>query len=153
MGHCRKRMLSFFITTGCNLACDYCYVDNDTIDEQGRVIRKNQTIDLEFAYDAIDYFLNNGVPSHLRFFGPGEPTVRIDVIKAIIDYAKSKSGLNVTTELQTNGAFSKDVVEYLAEEMDIIWISSDGLPIHHDAHRKDKTGKGSSRLIEKILHI
>ena len=149
MGHCRKKMLSFFITTDCNLACDYCYINKDECFDNNTIITKNETIDINFAKAGFDYFYAQGIPSHLRFFGPGEPTMRIDIIKEIIDYAREKSDKEVTLEIQTNGAFSNDVARYLADEFDIIWISSDGLPIHNDAHRKNKAGYGSSGIIEK----
>ncbi len=153
MGHCRKKMISFFVTTECNLACDYCYVNAEDCNSCGDVIRKSQTIDIDFALAGLDYFLEQGVPPHLRFFGPGEPTMRIDIIKTIINHVREKRGDSFSLEIQTNGAFSPSVASYLAENFDIIWVSSDGLPKHHDAHRKNKKGVGSSGIIEKNIRF
>ncbi len=150
MGHCRKKMISFFITADCNLACDYCYINKDECDRR-TVFNKSETIDVEFAKFGFDYFYEHGVPAHLRFFGPGEPTMRLDIIKEIVNYARNKVGEEVVLEIQTNGAFSRNVAQYLAKEFDIIWVSSDGLPIHHDAHRKTKSGEGTSSIIEKNI--
>ena len=150
MGHCRKKMISFFITTDCNLACDYCYVNNNDCEEGNA---KHQTIDVNFAIAGLDFFLEQGIPPHLRFFGPGEPTTHMDIIEKIINHARKKVGNSITLEIQTNGAFSMDVAKYLADNFDIIWVSSDGLPQHHDAHRKNKAGKGSSTIIEKNVRF
>jgi len=149
MAHCRKKMISFFVTTDCNLACDYCYVSTDDCDKNNKTQKKNQTIDIDFAINGLDFFLSQSIPAHLRFFGPGEPTMRIDVIKRIVNYAREKVGNNVSLEIQTNGVFNNDTARYLADNFDIIWISSDGLPQHHDAHRKSHNGMGSSSIIEK----
>jgi len=149
LGHCRKKMISFFVTTDCNLACDYCYVNTYSCDIVGKTLKKNQTIDLNFAIAGLKFFLDQGIPPHLRFFGPGEPTMRINVIKNIVDYARKMVGNNISLEIQTNGVFSSTVAHYLSENFDIIWVSSDGLPQHHDIHRKNKAGNGSSGLIEK----
>lgn len=153
MGHCRKKMISFFVTTDCNLACDYCYVNKNESNSPDKEIRKHQTIDVDFATSGLDLFLNLGVPPHLRFFGPGEPTTHIDVIEKIINYARKKVGVNLSTEIQTNGAFTPEVARFLANNFDIIWVSSDGLPQHHDAHRKNKFGEGSSDIIEKNVRF
>lgn len=151
MGHCRKKMISFFITTDCNLACDYCYIDKDDRCHNNEVVLKNETIDINFAKVGFDFFYAQGI-THLRFFGPGEPTMRIDIIKEIINYARKKANEKITLEIQTNGAFSDSIARYLAHEFDIIWISSDGLPVHHDAHRKTKSGRITSDIIERNIH-
>ena len=153
VGHCRKKMISFFVTTDCNLACDYCYVNVEQCDANNSIIKKNETIDIDFALEGLDFFLEQGIPPHLRFFGPGEPTMRIDIIKKIVEHAREKVGDLCSFEIQTNGAFPPLIAKYLAENIDIIWVSSDGLPQHHDAHRKNKAGVGSSSTIEKNIRF
>ena len=142
MGHARKRMLSFFLTTSCNLDCSYCYTHNDS--------HSGQTIDPEFAKAGIDHFLRAGVPPHLRFFGPGEPTSQFDLMCSLIDYAKeSFPQFKFTLEIQTNGVFSRRVRDYLADQFDYVWVSCDGRPEMQDVHRRNRGGHPSSPMLER----
>ena len=72
---------------------------------------------------------------HVRFFGAGEPTVEFELLKRIHKYAVEKGGDAVTFEIQTNGAFTDAVAIWLKNNINIIWISCDGTPEIHDAHR------------------
>ncbi len=76
-----------------------------------KMIAKHETIDVNFAIAGLDFFLEQGIPPHLRFFGPGEPTMRIDIIDKIINHARNRFGSSITLEIQTNGAFSMDVAK------------------------------------------
>ena len=50
MPHCDKKMLSFFLTTKCNLCCRYCY------NAKERNAIEEQTIPLDVAKAAIDWY-------------------------------------------------------------------------------------------------
>lgn len=141
MGHARKRMLSFFLTTGCNLHCSYCYTHND--------MHSGQRLDSEFAFAAIDTFAREGFSDHLRFFGPGEPTTEFELMRSIVEYATSKRGQKPLVELQTNGVFSQQVADYLALNVEIVWVSCDGLPEMHDVYRRNHGGRATSSMVEK----
>lgn len=142
MGHAKKRMLSFFLTTKCNLHCRYCYTHNDEHD--------GQTIPWEFAKLGVETFLDDISPPHIRFFGPGEPTTEFDLMRRIIEYARQRRPEEkVKTELQTNGVFSPMTAEYLAENLDLIWVSCDGLPGVQDYYRPTATGRASSPILER----
>ena len=86
MPHVNKEMISFFLTTKCNLRCRYCY------NSQKRRDNPIQTLDLDFAKAGIDYFFDNFQSRHIRFYGPGEPTQAFFLMKEIRDYAYSKVG-------------------------------------------------------------
>ena len=148
LSHHKKEMLSVFVTTECNLNCDYCFTNKH---EDGH---RNQTVDLEFVKKGIDDYFETDYLRHIRFFGAGEPTVKLDLIKAIHKYAKEKGGDCVTFEIQTNGAFNGSTANWLAKNIDIIWISCDGTPDMQDLHRKClDTRKKSSELIERNIRI
>lgn len=148
LSHYKKEMISIFVTTECNLNCDYCFTNKYTD------THKNQTIDLEFVKKGIDDYFNTDYLRHVRFFGAGEPTVKLDLIKEIHKYAKQKGGEAVTFEIQTNGAFIDDTAKWLSKNIDIIWISCDGTPDIQDSHRLClDTNKKSSALIEKNIRI
>ena len=128
MPHCNKQMISFFLTTRCNLRCVYCYNSKE------RAEVEEKTLPLEIAKAGInEYFINNA-SRHIRFYGPGEPTMEFELMKKIVGYAKNKDE-NVTVEIQTNGAFSPKVREWVLENANIVWVSFDGTPNIQNAQR------------------
>lgn len=116
-------MLSFFLTTRCNLCCRYCYnaKERNAIDEK--------TIPLDIAYAAIDWYFQTNESRHIRFYGPGEPTQEFEKMKKITEYAKqhSNDGEHVTVEIQTNGVFTDDVRNWILDNINIVWMSFDGM--------------------------
>lgn len=124
MPHCNKKMISFFLTTKCNLCCRYCY----NAKERNKIEEK--TIPLEIAKAGIDWYFNNCESRHIRFYGPGEPTQEFEKIKEITNYAKlnKNGGDRVTVEIQTNGVFNENVRDWALENINIMWMSFDGMP-------------------------
>jgi radical SAM protein with 4Fe4S-binding SPASM domain len=145
MAHIRKDMISFFLTTRCNLNCRYCYTN--------KTKHKHQTLALDFAKVGIDDYFRENTSRHIRFFGAGEPTVELKLMKAIRDYAAQTAGSQLVVETQTNGVFRMPTTEWLAENLDIIWVSSDGLPETQDFYRRALTGKPTSRIVEKNVRF
>ena len=123
MPHCKKKMLSFFLTTKCNLCCRYCY----NAKERNAIIE--QTIPLKIAYAAVDWYFQKNASRHIRFYGPGEPTQEFEKMKKISEYAKTheNDGERVTIEIQTNGVFTDEVRDWLLENANIVWMSFDGM--------------------------
>lgn len=122
MPHCDKKMLSFFLTTKCNLCCRYCY------NAKERNAIEEQTIPLDVAKAAIDWYFENSDSRHIRFYGPGEPTQEFGKMREITKYAKSHEteGKNVTVEIQTNGVFDENVRNWILQNANIVWMSFDG---------------------------
>lgn len=146
MAHVDKEMISFFLTTKCNLNCIYCYTN--------KLEHKHQTIDFEFAKLGMDEYFQTNMKKHIRFFGAGEPTCEFVLLKKIKDYAYSIVGDKLSVEIQTNGAFNKNIRDWLSENVDIIWVSSDGLPELQDQNRPTKTGEPSSKkLAENVQYL
>ena len=123
MSHCEKKMLSFFLTTRCNLCCRYCY----NAAERNSI--KEKTLPLEIAKAGIDWYFANNDSRHIRFYGPGEPTQEFNTLKEITKYAKShpNGGEKVTVEIQTNGVFTEDIRKWGLDNFNIIWMSFDGM--------------------------
>lgn len=152
MPHCNKRMLSFFLTTKCNLCCRYCYnaKERNSIEEQ--------TIPLHVAFSAVDWYFATNDSRHIRFYGPGEPTQAFETMKQITEYAKAHSngGERVTVEIQTNGIFSDEVRKWILENVNIVWMSFDGMkdiqnynrPINPQ-YREMFAGKTSAEVLEE----
>lgn len=151
MPHCNKKMLSFFLTTKCNLCCRYCY------NAQERNAIKEQTIPTYIANAAIDWYFENNDSRHIRFYGPGEPTQEFEKMQLITQYAKKhpNNGEQVTVEIQTNGVFTNEVRTWILNNANIVWMSFDGMkdiqnynrplnPKYHDLFK----GKSSAEVLE-----
>ena len=142
MSHAKKEMLSFFLTTECNLDCSYCYTNKHS--------HEHQTLDLEFAKFGMDEYFKTNYRKRIRFQGPGEPTSKFGLMKKIRDYAYSIVGDELSLEIQTNGVFNREVRDWLCENADVIWVSFDGLPEIHDKYRRTyNTDKTTAKTIEK----
>ena len=151
MPHCNKKMISFFLTTKCNLCCRYCYNANE------RNAIKEQTLPFEIAKAGIEWYFANTSHRHIRFYGPGEPTQEFELMKSITDYAKNYPvhGDKVTVEIQTNGVFNKAVRDWTIENVNIMWMSFDGMKDVHAFNRPlnpkyfvDFNGKTSADVLE-----
>lgn len=141
MSHIKKEMISFFLTSRCNLDCVYCYTNK----EEGK--HKKQNLPFEFAKLGIDTFIEKY--PYIRFFGAGEPTQAFELMKKIYNYSHSKVGDKLIAEIQTNGVFGKNVRNWLSKNINHIWVSFDGKPEIQNANRPIyKSGKPSSPIIE-----
>lgn len=120
MPHCKKQMISFFMTTKCNLCCRYCYNSKE------RNAMEEQTLSLDIAKAGIDKFFAENKSRHIRFYGPGEPTQEFELLKEITSYAKTIGGKSVTAEIQTNGVFTEEIREWILNNINIVWMSFDG---------------------------
>ena len=123
------------------MACKYCY---------GARKSHYSKLDLDFAKCGIDEYVATGVVNGIRFFGNGEPTTEPELIKEICAYAR-KYRKDINCEIQTNGFFNTSLAEWLAYNMDEIWVSMDLLPETHDMFRVTVSGKPTSGVIERNL--
>lgn len=142
MPHCKKQMISFFLTTRCNLNCIYCY----NVEERKKLIEK--TLPLHIAKAGIDRFFSENSSRHIRFYGPGEPTQEFNTMQSITDYAKSIDQ-SVTVEIQTNGVFSHSVRDWVLENANIVWMSFDGPPDIQNHNRPIGGSHPSAPIIEE----
>lgn len=139
-----RRYIVINVTSVCNLDCRYCYAQYDR--------HPNRTIDLAFAKRGIDDFFATHPEREIRFFGSGEPTRRINVVGELAAYAKKKWGDGVRLSIQTNGYFSPSVREWIAENVDEVWVSCDGPPDVQNFQRPTKGGGDSAGVVERNIH-
>lgn len=149
MPHINKQMISFFLTTKCNLCCVYCY------NAKERASLCEQTLSLEIAKAGIDKYFRENESRHIRFYGPGEPTQEFELMKDITEYARSIAGDAVTMEIQTNGIFNSRIRSWMLENANIIWMSFDGPPDIQNynrplnpAYKAGFGGATSARILE-----
>lgn len=142
MPHLKKQMISFFLTTKCNLRCVYCY------NAKEREGSQEKTLPLKIAKAGIDHFFKNNNSRHIRFYGPGEPTQKFHLMKQIASYARSRADGTLSIEIQTNGVFDREVCSWILDNANILWISFDGEPYIQNSNRPIRGGLPSSPIIE-----
>jgi len=130
--------LKLTVATGCNLRCDYCFVDKN---------RANQEMTLETAQKSIEFFLGSkGKDKILKIYG-GEPLLNFEVIKKAVFYAKKtarKKNKNLTLSLCTNAVLLNPVhVDFFKKNKFQLAISFDGSKQTHDKFRKFPNGTGT----------
>lgn len=151
------KALCLHIAHDCNLACKYCFA------EEGEYHGRRALMSLEVGKKALDFLVaNSGKRRNLEvdFFG-GEPLMNFDVVKEVVDYARSKEeeyGKNFRFTITTNGVLLDDAkIDYINKEMSNVVLSIDGRKEINDLLRPAVNGKGSydvivpryQRLVEK----
>ena len=137
----RKRFLGFgpnlhvmVITLRCNETCVYCHASRADMTE-------TQTdMTHEIAEKSVDLAFASTSPAITIEFQGGEPLVRFDLVKHIIEYAKAKNETaNKTVEftMVSNLALMTDEkLDYLLDHKVQICTSIDGPKDLHDKQRK-----------------
>lgn len=146
LGHYDKHQLTIMTTTQCNMQCVYCL----TSARKSGSIRK---IDEEFARTVIRDYLSSCEHPWIRFYGAGEATVEIDLIKKLIDYANDISSAPIFYELQTNGFFSLNVADYIGHKFNVVYISIDGPPNINDKQRLTSNGEPTSEIVVRNIEL
>lgn len=137
------KALCLHIAHDCNLKCKYCFA------EEGEYHGKRELMSLEVGKKAIDFLIKaSGKRKNLEvdFFG-GEPLMNFDVVKGIVEYARSiekENGKNFRFTITTNGILLNDeIMAYINENMHNVVLSIDGRKEVHDRMRPRAGGQGS----------
>ncbi len=142
------------VTTGCNLACSYCYKEDLTTPA------KSLDMDLETAKQSIDLLLQECGDRdrvNIVFFG-GEPLRRIAYIRDVVTYAEARCaevGKTADFSLTTNATLlSDEITDYLDQHRFGLAISMDGPKAMHDKNRLTVGGKGSyDAVLPKVRRV
>lgn len=149
------KALCLHVSHDCNLRCKYCFAGTGDFGTGHRM-----TMDFETAKRAIDFVIAKS--GHRRnievdFFG-GEPLMNWDVVKQLVEYARSvekERGKNFRFTLTTNGMLiDDDVIDFANREMSNVVLSLDGRKEIHDRLRVDYAGNGSyERIVPKFQKL
>ena len=134
--------LTLNITETCNFRCKYCFFN-----------KKNRRIILQInvlknSKKAVDfYFKNSNNCNHQISFIGGEPLLKFNLIKKIVEYIKTFNN-KVSFTIITNGSLLKeDILNYLIENMFHITISFDGEKEIQGLNRLSKDKKNSFDIV------
>ena len=114
------KALCIHIAHSCNLNCSYCFAS------QGKYHGERALMSFEVGKQALDFLVaNSGKRRNLEvdFFG-GEPLMNWDVVKQLVEYARSiekQHNKNFRFTLTTNGMLiDDDVIDFSNKEMNNI---------------------------------
>lgn len=151
------KAMCLHIAHDCNLRCAYCFAST------GDFGKGRKLMPAEIGKKAIDFLIaHSGTRKNLEvdLFG-GEPLMNLDVVKEIVEYARSRekeTGKRFRFTTTTNGMLlTDDTIDYLNREMENIVLSIDGRKEVNDRMRTRVDGRGSydvivpkyQRLVEK----
>lgn len=145
------KALCLHVAHTCNLNCSYCFAS------QGKYQGDRALMSFEVGKQAFDFLIaNSGSRKNLEvdFFG-GEPLMNWDVVKRLVEYARSvekKHNKNFRFTLTTNGMLIDDeVIDFANREMSNVVLSLDGRREINDHFRKDYNGCGSyDKIVPKF---
>jgi len=153
--------LILVVTDSCNLRCRYCLLGGGA----GFKPLRSKHMSWEVAKRAVDHFIAlNDSPAfqamhdrkiNIAFFG-GEPLLRGDLIKQIVDYSKALErpgcGYWIDYAVTTNLTHLPDDLAAFLIESDVgLQVSLDGPQQVHDLCRVDAGGNGSFSTIVRNL--
>ena len=134
------------VTDACNLACKYCFVEQNP-----------HYMTLETAKDATHYLLENlekrnkkfnkNERARITFFG-GEPMLLYDeIIVPLVNYIR-ENNLPVDFGMTTNGTLlNEERIKFFRKNKFDLLLSIDGAKTTQDLNRPCKNGKSSFDLI------
>lgn len=141
------KALCLHIAHDCNLKCKYCFAG------EGEYRGSRSLMSKEVGIKAIDFLIqSSGNRRNLEvdFFG-GEPLMNFDVVKDIVEYARSiekDNNKNFRFTITTNGVLLDDEIQtYINKHMHNVVLSIDGRKEVHDRMRYTINHKGSYDVI------
>ncbi len=148
------KALCLHVAHTCNLNCSYCFAG------QGKYHGERAIMSYETGKRALDFLVeHSGKRRNLEvdFFG-GEPLLNFDVVKKLVEYARSiekEKNKHFRFTLTTNGVnIDDDVIEFANREMHNVVLSLDGRKEVHDRFRVDYAGNGSfDRIVPKFQKL
>jgi len=144
-------LMYFILSTGCNLACKYCFIEKNNCNNHSEI---NMTKDT--AIIALEKYIkylkeNPDINDPQIIFYGGEPFVNYEVMKEVVNYAKSKNS-NIRFSLVTNGTLiTDDIIEFLKTNNISIGISIDGPKEINDSNRIFKNSNTS--VYDSVIEV
>ena len=139
-------------TLRCNQSCSYCHASRADMD------RVDTDMTLDTAKKVVDFAMQSPSPYIAFEFQGGEPTVRMDIIQFITEYAREKNRYEkkvLDLSLVTNMTYmDEEKAKWLVDNKVLVCTSLDGPADVHDANRAWKKGGGAFDTVLKWMkHI
>jgi uncharacterized protein len=148
-----KITFEFILTKKCSLVCNYCF-------EKGSPLSKMEDtpVSKDNIFDFVKNILSMYIPNEVDIiFSGGEPLIKFDLIKEIIDFFyKTYPTIKTKPLLLTNGVLlDYNKIDYLNKNDVRVKLSIDGGEGINDSNRKFKNSEESvyHNLLNKIDSI
>lgn len=150
--HCGEWDILYLITTSsCNLACKYCFLDNNP-----NAATCNDSMTFEIAKEALDKFAKYGNRTdweitNVLFYG-GEPIINFNLIKAAIEYCNQNHYFFNYSIITNATLLTQEQAQFLAENHVQIGVSLDGPKRITDKNRIFRISNNSvyEKAVEKL---
>lgn len=143
-------------TYSCDLRCNYCGYSSEA--------KKTMPVEMRtvevFLADVIKRYIVSrhlkriNTPLTLFISGGGEPTYEWDLLKDIVSYFNRlcvMHGITGHINLTTNGLLNDTQLEFLANNVQEVMVSYDGLPYIQNNNRPSANGKPTSSIVENTI--
>ena len=155
----QRLSITLYLTPKCPLNCIYCFDDKR---DCGSCIKEgSQEMNPEIAVSYLKtiiknfnkFILNAKEPElNIHFFG-GEPTLRMDTIKSVVEFLE-KEKIDSNYWISTNGVTSEKNIMWMISKNFRFDICCDGPPKIHDKQRPFVKGNlKSSSYIERLISL
>jgi len=153
----RFENLTVYLTSGCNLSCDYCQLHTKPNKSAAN------SVDLDSFKQAVHVFFTPSENTQsgrrkLQIFG-GEPLVAWARLVEMVEYIKHCENTGkygdeqLYISINTNGVLLNDErLEFIKQNNIFLSISLDGGKEEHDHHRKDWSGRGTYQSVIDNIH-
>lgn len=144
------------LSFNCNLRCQYCGYSSD---ENNIAILTLEDVKV-FVRDIVKrrtikkLITKKNDPLEVEFTGGGEPTYDWKLFCGSIKYIKTlceENDIPLRIRLTTNGMLSDEQVDFIAENVNHVMVSYDGLPNVQNVNRISIYEKGSSERVENTI--
>ncbi len=128
------QIMYLILSSSCNLACKYCFIENGAFNNK---IEKNMKVStgIEALRKYAKYIKGNGIEEGSIIFYGGEPLVNFECIKAVLSEYK-KLDVKINFSMVTNATLlDEEKVKFLTENDVEIGISIDGPKELNDRNR------------------
>ncbi len=145
-------IMYLILTTSCNLACKYCYIENNICNNKVEHSMTKATAHL--AIDRyIDHLKNAGLTTAEIILYGGEPLTNWECVKEIAKYTKERTknaNIKIVISMVTNGTLLDETkADFIAEYGLRVGISIDGPKQINDENRIYRTSNNS--VYDKVL--
>jgi putative peptide-modifying radical SAM enzyme len=143
-------MMHFYVTltNNCNLKCRYCYgkaCEDFGSDFHDLTVDYSLPSSISYDTDALQAFLEKDRDTVLVFYG-GEPLLRIDKLREIMDRARNSRFM-----IQTNGLLLDRLEPEYVNKFETILVSVDGDEALTDHYRGKGTYRRVANNVQRIL--
>lgn len=127
-------VLYLILSSGCNLACRYCFIENSIYNNKCEINMPLSTVEVA-VNKYCDYVIKYKIPKPLIIFYGGEPLVNWKAIAKTVSIVRNKQ-VNMDYSIVTNATLlDEEKIKFLVENDVEIGISIDGPKELNDKNR------------------